>query len=100
MRKHAASALAPCVPRPDFVYTGVRHIRVLYYDGLRVPEDILKLPVPGHPNLTDGGACVRSRALPLSLFVRRPAHPQSPPACPTSSTLSASARSWPTRSGS
>ena len=24
----------------DFIFTGVRHIRVLYYDGLKVPEDL------------------------------------------------------------
>lgn len=34
----------------DFIFSGVRHIRVLYYDGLRVPEDLQQFRAPEHEN--------------------------------------------------
>jgi len=32
------------------IFTGVRHIRVLYYDGLRVYEDVKRIRLPEHEN--------------------------------------------------
>ena len=34
----------------DMIFTGVRHIRVLYYDGLNVLEDMQQIRLPEHEN--------------------------------------------------